>query len=86
MKRNLVSVAISVVTLLVGAAMLSSRGGGMEQGLSGAFFLIIYGSIALTIAFAFALAAMMRGEEPFILTLIAFILPPLLGFIAIIRH
>jgi hypothetical protein len=87
MKRNVVSVAISLITLLIGAAtMLSSRGSGMERGLSSAFFLIIYGSISLTLAFAFALAAMMRGEEPILLTLIAFVVPPLLGVIAIIRH
>ena len=86
MRRNVISIVISIMTLVISiAAMVSSHGLGME-GLRTTFSLIIYGGIALTVAFVFALTAMMHGEEPLILTLMAFALPPLLAFIAIIRH
>lgn len=84
MKRNIISMAISALTLVMSlAAMVSTRGAGME-GLRTTFSLIIYASVALAIAFAFACSAMIRGEEPILLTLVAFALPPLLIFIALL--
>jgi polysaccharide pyruvyl transferase WcaK-like protein len=84
MKRNAISILISILTALIGAAVfISGRGAGMEA-LSSLFHLIIFGSFALVVAFIFAASAMLRGEEPVGLTLLAFSLPPLIGVAAIL--
>ena len=79
MKPNVTSLAVSVITAVVSAAIVvQGRGSGME-GLSSVFALIIVAAIGFSVAFILALVAMLRGEQPFIVTLTAFAIPPIAG-------
>jgi len=49
------------------------------------WFIIGFGTIGLVVSFAFACAAMMRGETPVALTLLGFALPPLTVVVVFLR-
>ena len=84
--RNLVSLVISGITIVsAGASEASAAGAGMEA-LGSLFHEIILGGLGLLVAFLFACSAMARGEQPLVLTLLAFSIPPLAILFVILRQ
>ena len=81
-KFSVISLIISGITSLVGAAVIvGGRGAGMEA-LSSLLPLIVFGGGGLVVAFFLGIAAMFRGEQPYALTLLAIAIPPAVGLLA----
>ena len=81
-KLNVISIIISAVTSLIGAAVIiSGRGAGMEA-LASLLPLIVFGGGGLVVAFFLGVAAMFRGEQPYILTILAIAIPVVAGLSA----
>jgi len=84
MRRNVVSLVFYVATVLMCYVATVRSPSGIEA-LRTLKYLIIFGGAGLFVAFVFAWVAMMRGEEPLALTLVAFALPPLTALVIFLR-
>jgi hypothetical protein len=81
-KFSVLSLSISGITSLIGAAVIiSGRGAGMEA-LASLLPLIVFGGGGLVVAFFLGVAAIFRGEQPYILTILAIAIPPVAGLVA----
>lgn len=75
-RYNLGSITASVLTIVAYAVIYSHASGRGPSILGDVVALFIVAGVGLTLAFILAMAAMIRGEEPFLVTLIAFGVPP----------
>ena len=81
-RLNVISLVISAITSLIGASVIvSGRGAGMEA-LATLLPLIVFGGGGLVVAFLCGIAALVRGAQPYILTILALIVPPVAGYLA----
>lgn len=75
-RYNLASITASVFTVVAYAVIYSHASGRGPSILGDVVALFIVTGIGLALAFILAMAAMMRGEEPIWITLVAFGVPP----------
>ena len=85
--RNIVSLAFSIFTIIICTVIgISGSGTGMTNALHAVFLEIIIGGLGLSLAFAFGCFALVRGEQPMLLSLVAFAMPPLIILFLVLCH
>jgi hypothetical protein len=85
-RYSLISMGVTVITVTILAVFYFVRSGVGPAVASDLITLLVCGGLGLASAFVIALAAMIRGEEPVLLTLLALALPPAVVAFLILRR
>lgn len=74
---NIASITVSVITIVLYVVIYFQGAGQGPSILGNLIALFVVAGVGLTIAFILAMTAMMRGEDPMLVTLLALGVPPL---------